>query len=245
MIAYNLKKFTINTLEADLLKDLKQTAKKLGGRYISNKQYAEHGGYNPSTLMRRFGSWNNALKLAGLKVKKTVNAPEEELMLNIKRVWDTLKKQPRYTQMQKPLSRFDVRVYTNRYGSWNNALDEFIKFIRFIKSNKFLKMKNSKKFSRKRRKTKSDNLTNLKNLRNLKNCRRHISKGMRFDVMKRDNYKCKLCGASPATDPKVTLHIDHIIPRSKGGETTPKNLQTLCSECNLGKGSKLLGISPP
>ena len=65
---------------------------------------------------------------------------------------------------------------------------------------------------------------------------RIISDKLRYQVLKRDNFKCCACGASPAKDPSVELHIDHIIPWSKGGETTLDNLQTLCSRCNLGKG---------
>jgi 5-methylcytosine-specific restriction endonuclease McrA len=35
----------------------------------------------------------------------------------------------------------------------------------------------------------------------------------------------------------VELHVDHVTPWSKGGETTLANLQTLCNKCNLGKGA--------
>lgn len=65
---------------------------------------------------------------------------------------------------------------------------------------------------------------------------RTVSDKLRYQVLKRDNFKCCACGASPAKDSSVELHIDHIIPWSKGGETTLENLQTLCSKCNLGKG---------
>lgn len=64
---------------------------------------------------------------------------------------------------------------------------------------------------------------------------RKISDKLRYQVLKRDNFKCCACGASPAKDPSIELHVDHIIPFSKGGETTIDNLQTLCSKCNLGK----------
>ena len=53
--------------------------------------------------------------------------------------------------------------------------------------------------------------------------------------MQRDNFKCRICGASPALNAGVTLHVDHIIPCAKGGQATMENLQTLCSKCNLGK----------
>ncbi|MBE7045064.1 MAG: HNH endonuclease [Ruminococcaceae bacterium] len=64
---------------------------------------------------------------------------------------------------------------------------------------------------------------------------RKISDKLRYQVLKRDNFKCCACGASPAKDPSIELHIDHVIPYSKGGETIIDNLQTLCSKCNLGK----------
>lgn len=64
---------------------------------------------------------------------------------------------------------------------------------------------------------------------------RSISPKLRYQVLKRDNFKCCICGASPAKDSSVELHIDHITPWSKGGETTLNNLQTLCSKCNIGK----------
>ena len=70
---------------------------------------------------------------------------------------------------------------------------------------------------------------------NIKRNTRAISDKLRYQVLKRDNFKCCACGASPANDPSVELHIDHIIPWSKGGESTLDNLQTLCSKCNIGK----------
>jgi len=60
-----------------------------------------------------------------------------------------------------------------------------------------------------------------------------------FKVLKRDNFSCKKCGCSPAKDPKVVLHVDHIIPWSKGGETVIENLETLCQDCSLGKSNDL------
>ena len=68
---------------------------------------------------------------------------------------------------------------------------------------------------------------------------RDINDRLRFKVLKRDNFKCVCCGKSPAIDSNVQLHVDHIIPWSKGGETVMENLQTLCSKCNLGKSNVL------
>lgn len=49
---------------------------------------------------------------------------------------------------------------------------------------------------------------------------------LRYDVLKRDKYKCKICGVSAQDGAK--LHVDHIVSVSKGGKTTISNLQTLC-----------------
>jgi len=59
----------------------------------------------------------------------------------------------------------------------------------------------------------------------------------RYDILKRDNFMCKICGRT--ADEGAKLEVDHIIPVSKGGKTVDSNLQTLCKECNRGKGAKL------
>ena len=67
--------------------------------------------------------------------------------------------------------------------------------------------------------------------------RKILTPSLRYDILKRDNFKCVICGRTPKKD-GVTLHVDHIIPVSKGGKTVPENLRTLCSICNLGKSDK-------
>lgn len=67
--------------------------------------------------------------------------------------------------------------------------------------------------------------------------RSKLSKKLRYEILERDNYKCVLCGRS--ADDGVVLHVDHIIPISKGGKTVAENLRTLCADCNLGKSDKL------
>ncbi|MDE2118263.1 MAG: HNH endonuclease [Betaproteobacteria bacterium] len=57
----------------------------------------------------------------------------------------------------------------------------------------------------------------------------------RWIVLKRDNYRCVKCGASPSNNHKVELEVDHIIPVAKGGGNALENLQILCRDCNQGK----------
>ena len=58
---------------------------------------------------------------------------------------------------------------------------------------------------------------------------------LRFNILKRDGFRCHYCGRSPHKDPDVVLHVDHIKPLSKGGSWDDSNLITSCKECNVGK----------
>jgi len=73
-----------------------------------------------------------------------------------------------------------------------------------------------------------------------KHSRKQISKKNRFEIFKRDSFKCQYCGA---TAPEVILHVDHIKPVSKGGSNELTNLITSCAPCNLGKRDKQLDDS--
>jgi hypothetical protein len=61
-----------------------------------------------------------------------------------------------------------------------------------------------------------------------------ISKRLRFEVLRRDGYACRYCGAKA---PEVVLHVDHVIPEALGGSDEPSNLATSCEDCNSGKAS--------
>ena len=69
------------------------------------------------------------------------------------------------------------------------------------------------------------------------NKRKSITKSVRFEVFKRDGFKCQYCGASA---PDVILEVDHIVPVAEGGENDIMNLITSCRDCNRGKGKKKL-----
>ena len=69
----------------------------------------------------------------------------------------------------------------------------------------------------------------------VRNETREVGDKLRLAVFRRDNYKCVICGASPAMHSSIILHVDHVVPFSKGGKTEIQNLQTLCSKCNWGK----------
>jgi hypothetical protein len=67
---------------------------------------------------------------------------------------------------------------------------------------------------------------------------RDIPLGLRFRALRRDYFKCVLCGDNPPINPGCVLHVDHIVPWSRGGKTTIENLRTLCASCNVGRGNR-------
>jgi len=60
-----------------------------------------------------------------------------------------------------------------------------------------------------------------------------IGRGFR-GILERDKYVCQYCGP---TGPKATT-IDHVLPRSRGGTSSPNNLVACCFKCNQRKGDK-------
>ena len=64
-----------------------------------------------------------------------------------------------------------------------------------------------------------------------------LSKTLRFEIFKRDQFTCRYCGNTP---PAAILEIDHVIPLSGGGDDQKENLITACFDCNRGKGARSL-----
>ena len=62
-----------------------------------------------------------------------------------------------------------------------------------------------------------------------------VPESVRYRLLKKANGRCSLCGA---TKKETVLHVDHIVPRSRGGLNDESNLQVLCLKCNFGKSNK-------
>jgi len=217
---FELEEYHRGITDDELITELKYVALKLNKTALNRADNDDHGKYGTTTYIRRFGSWFNALEKAGLEKTRTpMNLPEEELFKNLEEIWIKLGRQPRYAEVQKPLSKYHVGTYENRYGTWRNALEKFVAYI-----------------------NNEENLSSEEAIKNIEaepisrhKTSRTINWRLRFIVMRRDNFKCKSCGRSPATDPSIILHVDHLKAWANGGETILENLQTLCSKCNIGK----------
>lgn len=270
---FELEEYHRGITDEELIADLKRVANELNKKSVpissrnpSFQRYNERGKYNSSTLARRFGSWSEALKRAGLQMNRQPLQISEELFKNIEEIWVKLGRQPRSTEIQKPLSKYSVDTYANRFGTWHKALKRFVAYMdneESISSGTAFSLtsddgksaleltqslpsvsvviptyKPSPDFVAKitndpYRKETTKKLETEPNTR--RKTKRDINWRLRFLVMRRDNFRCKNCGRSPATDPSIVLHVDHIKAWANGGNTILENLQTLCSKCNIGK----------
>jgi hypothetical protein len=211
--------------DRDMLSDLRRCADDLGQRSVTPQQYRELGKFGERTFAKRFGSWSRALQLAQLEPNKVSSYSESELFENIRDVWMALGRQPQYRDIQRSTSRFSVKVYRTTFGSWSEALREFVLWVNNEDNEESTKD--------------ADAAINAdeppSSVRRI--TRREISDRLRFRILMRDAFCCRSCGASPLKELGVELHVDHIVPWSIGGETIDTNLETKCARCNLGKGN--------
>ena len=209
-----------NISDNDLLSDLRHVASKQSGHRLMQRTYKEQGQYGVTTVIRRFGSWNNALVAAGVELTVERNISNERLFEALYDLWVALGRQPSYSEVGNPSCRFHVGTYERRFGTWRRALENFVSYA------------NSEELPLNPSTRETINV-------GISRTSRSADLRLRFKVLQRDRFCCCACGASPSTTPGTLLEIDHIIPWSKGGETKMNNLQTLCFSCNQGKSNQL------
>ena len=215
---------------SEIIDEMKKIAKKLDKDYLYERDIDDNSDIISSSIVRRrFGSWLKGLEYAGLKKSSQyfLKLSEEEFFENILNVWTHYGRQPKYDEMRLAPSLISPERYRYHFGSWYKALESFITYVNNEGNN-------SESFEKETIKPILKKTT--EELKTIKyKTGRSINLRIRYAVLKRDNFRCKICGKSPSTDPIVELHVDHIEPWSKGGESTLDNLQTLCSKCNIGK----------
>lgn len=195
---------------------------------ITTTQYNKYGKHGHTIIFERFGTWEKALLKAGLEPTGfRASVSVEELLEDLEKTWIKLGRQPTTTDIKKGESKFSLNSYARKFGSWRKALEFFVNYINSDEQHETISDSAQSEYYIPTSENKSLNDTHKTS--------RDINLRLRFLVMKRDNFKCCICGRSPATTPGLELHIDHIKPWSKGGETVINNLQTLCQDCNLGK----------
>lgn len=223
----------------ELLAELRAVAHKLGTKTVTVEEFNRHGRMNGETIRRRFGSWWDAIERAGLEISnRGKRYSETEYFENLLKVWTHHGRQPTYSDMDRPPSWIRAGAYEAKWGTWRNALKGFLERVTADMAEPPhaeapLPSESPPSVPRVSRRVRSK-AQPAENSR-----RRDITLGLRYDVLRRDRFRCVICGASPASRVGCELHVDHITPVREGGKTILENLRTLCSECNVGKGAKI------
>jgi hypothetical protein len=233
--AFAPRKFRFS--DDELLAELQQVSKKLEGGPLTIELFNQHARMNAFTLQQRFGSWRAAVKKAGLEISRLGRCySAEDYFENLLTVWTHHGRQPTYGEMSKAPSQISANAHERKWGTWRKALLAFLERVNADGAGEEQQASATASETAPSAPVKT-RLTRPR--RAMAEDQHQIKLGLRYQVLKRDRFRCVLCGASPATNLGCVLHVDHIIPFSKGGKTVAENLRSACEDCNLGKGAKL------
>ncbi|WP_211607980.1 HNH endonuclease [Paraburkholderia nemoris] len=203
----------------EILNSLRDCAKVIGCRRITIKQYDAwpHRVLCSRQIAVRFGGWDIALTEAGLEVRTTSTGNAVEMVELFMDCWEDCNDVPTIKTLSNHLykinSKFSPTMYSRYFGGLRRLAIKIVKY----KNGEISENQLLDKFCKKG----AD--------------RGSISAKLRYTVFERDQFTCVSCGRSSKRD-SVRLEIDHKIPVSRGGTSELSNLQTLCIDCNRGKG---------
>lgn len=211
-----------------VIASLRAYATEFPGAPVTQEEIASRLGVDRGSITRKFGKWPDLLSEVGISsVPLGRRYTDEECYENIVALWTHYGRQPSFAELKRPPSTVGSKAYVLRWGGWRAALGAFIKYV-----NQEPQTVQETIFEKSSTETSAPQTDPVATPRS-------ISLSLRYKVLSRDRFRCVICGRSPAKDPSIELHVDHIHPWSKGGQNIEGNLRTLCFDCNLGKGAKV------
>jgi hypothetical protein len=209
-----------------ILEELRRVAAVYSNRRFTRHEFDQAATYCKGTVvLSRFGSWQAALDAAGLvleAVKKDRSLiSNAALFEEMKRVWLKVGHRPSKDEWEAQEPIYSYTTYKARFNGWRNACAAFIESLSEAVNEE--------------PENEGSNLPEPSNGLTTED-RRGVPLKLRYRVLVRDNFRCVLCGRSPALESGVRLHVDHIVPFAREGKTNEQNLRTLCESCNWGKG---------
>lgn len=214
----------------EILTAIKRIAERLGKESITLREFEAHSGITGSPVRRIFGSWGSALSAAGLQQSALGKRyTDEGCFENMLAVWTHYGRPPQHDEMNEPPSLVGSKAYVRRWGTWRKALKAFVERVNSGDEKSGDSAGSNSADTREQQQ--------IASAKEQSRGPRDVRLALRYHVLKRDNFRCVVCGASPAITRGVVLHVDHIHPWSKGGATIDDNLRTTCQACNLGKGA--------
>lgn len=103
-----------------LIADIQAVAEHVGGT-PTQLQYREHGEHASNTLVRAFGSYNDALEAAGCDPNRYRDVSKDELLSNLRQIASDLNEIPTAHQFSE-YGKYSLGLLTDEFGLYNNAL---------------------------------------------------------------------------------------------------------------------------
>jgi len=236
--------------DEDYYNDLRRVAELIESDTVLYDAYIKYGKYSSGQIFARFKKWDIALRNAGLQGTgfSKDKITEQQCFDEIERIWIMLGRQPTSTDIKNGVSVYSIDTFKRRFGGWRSALEAFVKYVNTdntevsndpTNEDKDINSPNEIKHHNIDTKTiREPNASNSPNTASFDETslfrhktKREPSNRLKVQVLMRDGNRCRICGVA-CNDGIHKIHFDHIIPWSKGGETTLENLQVLCSDCN-------------
>jgi len=201
--------------DADILEGLRRFARAHQGRRLSMKRFDAWPGRpcSDDTIMKRFGTWRNALRRIGVEGGRARRYSPEFMVEVLERVWRKVGRRPGASLLWRH-ARVTHKPFNKHWGSLRAACEALDAF-------------HGGRITREEL---------LRGCPRARLARPQLPRSRRFAVLRRDGFRCRLCGRGAESNPPVELEVDHIVPVSKGGGHEESNLRALCRECNRGKG---------
>ncbi len=212
----------------ELIAELRRVQALCGKQWLTSDDFNAHSVTSEDAVRLRFGSFRKGLEAAGLyhaPFKQRLRT-DDECFENLAAVWTHYGRRPMYREMFQPPSTIQAKTYVLRWGTWRKAVKAFVEWANSEASSEPIQGP---------AKPITEASPTVPKSRTEADCR-ELRPGLRFKVFMRDKFRCVACGRSPATHLNIELHADHIVSVADDGKTTLENLQTLCQDCNLGKG---------
>lgn len=215
----------------EIVRSLQKLASRLGKSELTVADVEANLPFGGGTLRRRWGSARKAFEAAGIALTNHGRRyTDEECFANLLEVWTHYGRPPQYREMGSRPSTVGGKAYVKRFGTWNKALAAFVTRVNAEIDEVGVEFSEAPS-----RRENPITFQAIEGGNGQPRDAREVPLGLRFRVLSRDRFKCVLCGDSPSANPVCVLHVDHVIPWSKGGRTMA---ETLCSSCNIGRGNR-------
>ncbi len=219
----------------EMLAELSRVSDHAPGGIVTRKFFDATAACHSEAIERRFGSWANGLAKAGLQRSHLGRRYSvEDYFENLLNVWTHYGRQPLLREMDEHPSQITAGGYEAKFGGWRRALREFVDRMNQGDTGAETLVADVGIEG-----TTADQENHEQVVRSVAKAPMRagaLGLSIRYKVLRRDSFRCSLCGRAPASTPGLELHVDHIVARARGGDNSPANLRTLCSQCNLGKG---------